>query len=37
VALMCSGGDPGQRIGDGIRFRQLLQVAGGSDDAGVRG
>jgi hypothetical protein len=37
VALMCSGGDPGQRIGDGIRFRRLLQVAGGSDAAGVRG
>jgi hypothetical protein len=36
VALACSGDDPGQQIkGDGVRFRRLLQVAGGSDVAGL--
>jgi hypothetical protein len=36
MALVCSSGDPGQQIeGDDTRFRRLLQVAGGSDAAGV--
>jgi hypothetical protein len=36
VALACSGGDPGQQIkGDDVRFWRLLQVAVGSDAAGL--
>jgi hypothetical protein len=35
VALMCSGGDLVQRIGNDVWFRWLLQVASGSDATGA--
>jgi hypothetical protein len=36
VALACSGGDPWQQIkGGDVRFWRLLQVAVGSDAAGL--